>query len=38
MAGDDEAVVEREGDYGDDVCSSDEEDIRNRVGNIPMEW
>ena len=26
------------GDYEDDVCSSDEEEIRNRIGNIPIEW
>lgn len=28
----------RPGDYADSECSSDEEDIRNRIGNIPMEW
>ena len=26
------------GDYADSMCSSDEEEIRNRIGNIPMEW
>eukprot|EP00116_Pleurobrachia_bachei_P000716 sb/3460978/ len=31
-------VVDRPGDYEDDECSSDEEEIRNRIGNIPMEW
>jgi len=33
-----EQVVIRPGDYEDDVCSSDEEEIRNRIGNIPTEW
>ena len=33
-----EKTMVRIGDYNDSDCSSDEEEIRNRIGNIPMEW
>ena len=33
-----ENLLVRSGDYNDSDCSSDEEEVRNRIGNIPMEW
>jgi len=33
-----EKILVRPDDYNDSDCSSDEEEIRNRIGNIPMEW